>query len=66
MYVLCKEINRQRKREKRTEKKKKKSDPSKARERIHGCLTMKEIQTNCIHTIIGKRKSQMSISLIVI
>ncbi len=27
---------------------------------------MKEIQANCIHTIIGKRKSQMSISLIVI
>jgi hypothetical protein len=38
--------------------KKIKSDPSKARERIHGCLTMKndEINTNELCAFIEKRK----------
>ncbi len=57
MYVLCKGINRQRKKnEKRTEKIK--NDSSKARERIHGCLVMKngERNTNELHTCIRKEK----------
>ncbi len=54
------------KKEKRTEKMK--SDPLKAREYIHGCLTMKNDERNTteLRTYIEKRKKQMDISLIVI
>jgi len=49
----------EKKKEKRIEKIK--NNPLKARERIHGCLTMKndEINTNELYTCVEKRKNQM-------
>lgn len=43
MHIPCKEINRQKTKEKKNEKgiKKMKNNPSKAREYIDGCLTMR-------------------------
>jgi len=57
--------NQQTEKKERKGPKKIKSDPSKARERIHGCLKMKndEINTNKLCAFIEKRKNQMDISL---